>query len=138
MPDELLWTEGAREALLGLARAAAPRECAAVLGGRCDGATTYVTDVTALVNRASGDDAFAVDEREFLRSSRALADRGRTFVGFAHSHPRGSAAPSQRDRDQLWTGCVQLITDGDEVRAFWLDPRRAVHALPLDVTEAAR
>lgn len=138
MPDELLWTEDARAALLALARAAAPRECAALLGGHRDGGATCITDVEALANRAAGDDAFAVGSREFLRAEGALAARGLTFLGFAHSHPRGAAAPSARDRAELWTGCVQLITDGSQVRAFWLDERRAVRPLPLGSAEAAR
>ena len=70
--------------------------------------------------------------------SAASARRGRAFVGFAHSHPGGACAPSMRDRETLWPDCVQLITDGADVRAFRLGRDGAVHPLTLLAAEARR
>ena len=138
MPDAVAWTEDLREALLAAARLASPRELVAVLGGDCGADTTSVTAFVEVQNVARGDDRFGVDPGAFAAVEQQLRRRGCAFVGFAHSHPRGAAAPSARDRDELWSGCVQLIVAGDDVRAYWLDRARAVHALPLRLEEPVR
>lgn len=138
MPDAVAWTEDLREALLAAARLASPRELVAVLGGDCGADTTSVTAFVEVENVARGDGRFGVDPGAFAAVEQQLRRRGCTFVGFAHSHPRGAAAPSARDRDELWSGCVQLIVAGDDVRAYWLDRARAVHALPLRLEEPVR
>lgn len=131
MPDELVWTEAVREDLLRAASAAAPGECAAVLGGEPGRDRTAITELIEVPNAARSDDAFVVDPADFARAQQALEGLGAAFVGFAHSHPRGAAAPSMRDCAELWTGCVHLIAADQQVRAFWLDRERVVHALPL-------
>lgn len=138
MPDEIAWTEQVQGALLRAASAAAPRECAVLLGGERREHATWITDLVELPNVARGDDAFEVPPAAFARAEQQLAARGAPFVGFAHSHPRGSCAPSLRDREQLWTGCVQLITDGRRIEAFWLTAGCAVRPLRLRVAEASR
>ncbi len=134
MVDEIALCGSARDALLRAARAAAPRECTAVLGG--DRAS--VTDVVTVPNVAAAADRFEVAPADFLAAERELARRGRAFVGFAHSHPGGACAPSTRDRETLWPDCVQLITDGADVRAFRLGRDGAVHPLKLLAAEARR
>ena len=131
MPEELVWTESVRSDLLRAASTAAPRECAAVLGGESDGARTAITSLVEVPNAHPEPDAFEITPADFARAQRALEDRGAKFIGFAHSHPRGAAAPSLRDRAELWTGCVHLIAGGEHVRAFWLDADRTMHALQL-------
>ncbi len=135
MADEIALTDAARRALLVAAREAAPRECAAVLGGARGARRTAVTDVLPVPNVAARDDRFEVSPESFFTAEQELARRGREFVGFAHSHPRGACAPSSRDRETLWSGCVQLITDGEVVRAFRIDGERTVHPLPLCAAE---
>jgi len=136
MPDEIAWTDDVQAAVRGAAHRAAPRECALLLGGPADAAA--ITMAVELPNAAAGNDAFDVRPEAFLRAEQLLRDADATFVGFAHSHPQGACAPSARDRAELWTGCVQLITDGDEVRAFWLDADRRVRELSLQSMEASR
>ncbi|MEC8252424.1 MAG: M67 family metallopeptidase [Planctomycetota bacterium] len=131
MPEELVWTERVQSDLLRAASAASPRECAAVLGGEAAGARTAITSLIEVPNAHPEPDAFEITPADFARAQRALEDRGAAFIGFAHSHPRGAAAPSLRDRAELWTGCVHLIAGGEQVRAFWLDVDRTVRALPL-------
>ena len=138
MPDAVAWTEDLREALLDAARLASPREVVAVLGGDCGADTTSVTAFVEVENVARGDDRFGVDPGAFAAVEQQLRRRGCAFVGFAHSHSRGVAAPSARDRDELWSGCVQLIVAGDDVRAYWFDRARVIHALPLRLEEPVR
>tara|TARA_R110002072_G_scaffold228234_3_gene385033 strand:- start:1680 stop:2096 length:417 start_codon:yes stop_codon:yes gene_type:complete len=122
-------TGAALAELLRAARAEAPREFAAVLGGRvCDGSAD-VRRVLRLPNRADDHTSFEVDAVAFARCEHELRKTGDTFLGFAHSHPNGSTAPSVRDREQLWTDCVQVITDGYTWQAFVLDAARLVHPL---------
>ena len=59
---------------------------------------------------------------------------GRTWRGFAHSHPDGPATPSSRDREQLWTGCLQVITNPRHINCFFIDDMRVVHSVPQDNT----
>lgn len=138
MPDAVAWTEDLREALLAAALRASPREFVAVLGGSCGADATSVTAFIEVDNIARSDDRFGVDPWAFAAAEQRLRRRGCAFVGFAHSHPRGAAAPSARDRDELWSGCVQMVVAGDDVRAYWLDRARVVHALPLRLEEPVR
>lgn len=123
--------------LLQLARAAAPRECVAALGGTVHDGHASVTAARPLPNAARGDDAFAVDPIAFCRADRALTRRDRRWLGFVHSHARGAAAPSARDRQQLWPDCLQLIVaagaDGDARVAAFVLRDGAPRALPLAI-----
>jgi proteasome lid subunit RPN8/RPN11 len=123
-------TQAAEALLLHAARVAAPREIVAVLGGCVVGTNAQVRRIVMLPNDAGdGDASFAVDSVAFTQCEHELRNSGDTFLGFAHSHPLGSTAPSIRDREQLWTECVQMITDGHTWQAFVLDKNRAAHPL---------
>ncbi len=129
-------TQEAEALLLQAARTTAPREIAAVLGGSVIGTSAHVRRVMMLPNNAIvGETSFAVDGVEFSRCEHELRNSGDTFLGFAHSHPVGSTAPSIRDREQLWTECVQMITDGYTWQAFVLDKDRTVHLLTSDAAQ---
>jgi len=131
----------ARAAIERACRAAWPREVVALLGGNGGDVGPWRVDaVEVLADARTSGDAFDVDAVAFARGEHALRERGRRFVGFVHSHPGGAAAPSVRDRQQLWSDCVQMIaaTDGDGVtlRAFRLRGER-VEPLPIDDVPAA-
>lgn len=134
-PSHVTWSAAAKAALLQLANLSAPREAAAVLGGSISvgggdaNITACIDTIVPLANGASEADRFEVDASSFAAAEYKLRASGHSIVGFAHSHARGSTAPSQRDRAQLWTGCVQAITDGTNVRTFVLDEQRNVHNL---------
>ncbi|MGC6486198.1 MAG: Mov34/MPN/PAD-1 family protein [Planctomycetota bacterium] len=136
MPDEVAWTEGVRSELLRAVAACRPRELVAVLGGRCAGRAASVTAFVEVPNVAPADDSFAVEPAAFAAAERSLRRAGCAFVGFVHSHPNGSAAPSERDRAELWPCCLQLIAAGGDLRAYWLDEARVLHPLPGRVAEA--
>lgn len=137
MVDDVVWTEDVRERLLHAAAAAAPRECAVVLGGTRAGSRASVTDLIPVTNAAFDSDSFAVAPEDFARAESTLRGRGRTFLGFAHSHLEGAPSPSLRDRAELWTGCLQLIIAGSRVRAYLLDRDRTPHAVTLTMQGSA-
>ena len=131
MADEVIWTEAVRDQLLRAAAAAAPRECVVVLGGTRAGTQTSVTDLVAVPNAAFSCDSFALAPDVFASAEHTLRDPGLAFLGFAHSHPEGTPAPSLRDRAELWTGCLQLIVAGERVHAYRLDRDRVPHVVSL-------
>ena len=135
MGEDVVWTKDVRDRLLDAAEAAAPRECAVVLGGTRAGSQTSVTDLVPVANFAFDGDSFVVAPEAFARAEHTLRGRGLTFLGFAHSHPEGAPAPSLRDRAELWTGCLQLIVAGSRVRAYRLDRDRTPHVLTLKMQE---
>ena len=135
-------TAEAHAAIADAVRAAWPCEMAAVLGGHEDLSTARVDTVVCHAERDLRPNAFSLDPVAFARAEYALRRAGRRWLGFAHSHPNGTAVPSVRDRAELWRGCVQLIGASDgmlvTVGAFELcgDPVR-VTALPLAVEEGS-
>lgn len=108
-----------------------------MLGGRIGGGTIHIERVLPLPNQSMHDDAFTVEGSQFARCEHELRESGFAFVGFAHSHPGGHASPSQRDREQLWTDCVQVITNGEQVCAFVLDRNRVAHPVRQVLAPAA-
>ena len=137
MVDDVVWTGDVRDRLLRAAAAAAPRECVVVLGGTRAGSRASVTDLVPVANAAFGGDSFAVAPEAFARAEDTLRGRGLTFLGFAHSHLEGAPSPSLRDRAELWTGCLQLIVAGSQVRAYLLDRDRTPHVVTLTMQESA-
>ncbi|MBX3464853.1 MAG: Mov34/MPN/PAD-1 family protein [Planctomycetes bacterium] len=114
--------------------AAWPREMVAVLGGRREGEAAVVEAIVALTG-AGGTRGFAADPVRFLAAEASLRAAGWAWLGFVHSHPGGTAAPSALDRATLWRGCIQLVVGGVDptrlqVGAYWLD-ESVPHPLPL-------
>lgn len=126
----IVWTGDTRSQLAEATRQQSPREIAAVLGGRIVDQIAHIERVVALPNQSEHDDAFVLDARQFSRCEHELRAAGLAFIGFAHSHPEGHAAPSTRDREQLWTDCLQVITNHEQVNAFVVDRERVVHTVP--------
>jgi proteasome lid subunit RPN8/RPN11 len=128
-------TTAAAHALVAAARKAWPREAILVLAGQHLDGQAQIEHCIDLPNDAPGTDAFAVDPVTFARVEAELRTNGRTWLGFAHSHPNGPAYPSSTDRTNLWPHCVQLVlglrsTGECEIGAFWLADH-AVQRLPL-------
>ena len=124
------WASESRSRLTQVTRQLAPREMVAALGGRVDDQTARVEVVVPLPNQSTHRDSFSVAAPDFGRCEQQFREAGLTFLGFAHSHPNGHATPSRRDCRELWTGCLQVITNHDQVNAFVLDKQRIAHPLP--------
>ncbi|HET7334013.1 MAG TPA: M67 family metallopeptidase, partial [Rhizomicrobium sp.] len=116
-----------REAILGQARHAAPREACGLLEGTRDGDVVRINAVHSARNVAKADDAFEIDPAEQFRLMHALRDTPRSIVGCYHSHPNGRAEPSERDRagiseaDFIWL--IAAVSEGsEELRGFVAGP----------------
>jgi proteasome lid subunit RPN8/RPN11 len=81
------------EAIVAHARAAAPAECCGVLIGRGGD----VVEAVPTRNDATAAGRFLISPKDHIDARRAARRRGLEIVGFYHSHPNGSAAPSPTD-----------------------------------------
>jgi proteasome lid subunit RPN8/RPN11 len=133
-PSVILGSE-VHAAVVAATHEAGARELAGLLAGHREPGGCVVTAFVPLVNTAAADDHFAVDPIEFARAEAALRARGRDWLGFVHSHPRGTAAPSRTDHAELWRGCVQMIVASGTFAAFWLEGERCT-PLPLRIAAA--
>lgn len=135
MSPRVQMTVAARDALLQAAATAAPREAVGLLGGDEHDGAVHVTSFVAVPQHAAAADAFVVPAPAFATAEAALRARGERWLGFAHSHPHGSAMPSLRDRRELWSGCVHVIVAAAAAPAWCAFRLRdgAVLPLPLEV-----
>lgn len=124
-PDTVVLAPAAHAAMVEAARAAWPREMVGLLGGLTSGTATTIERFVAIENGAARGDTFAVTPQAFLAAEHDLRTGGAAFVGFVHSHRDGVPAPSERDRRELWTDCLQLLVvappgSAPALGAFWL------------------
>ena len=97
------------------ARAAWPEECCGLLVGRAEGGRDIrVNRVAASPNLAQDPrTGFEIDPQLWLDLRRDLAGQPDRIVGLYHSHPDGSALPSDRDAAAAWAiepaGTIWLI-----------------------------
>ena len=98
------------------AAAAFPAECCGLLlGRRAGGETARIGWVEPCVNQAPDRwRRFTITPDALLAAYRWARDRGEQVVGTYHSHPRGSAVPSEVDRESAWPGASYLIVGLDE------------------------
>lgn len=81
-----------------------PGECCGALIGRFEGADRIVEHLHEFANVHEDGPArrFRIDPLEMYKVERAQRDRGRTIVGFYHSHPDHPAKPSEYDLANAW------------------------------------
>ena len=113
-PEQLLAIERAAEA-------AYPEEaCGLLVGCSEPGGACRVNAVEASANVAEPPRTrrFEVDPKLRLRLERELRDSSDSVVGVYHSHPNGSAEPSETDRSMIFEpDMIWLITAVGEGRA---------------------
>jgi proteasome lid subunit RPN8/RPN11 len=80
------------------ARSAVPRECCGLIEGERDGDTVRAIALHPTRNLALEHDRFEIDPSVHIALLRSLRGTGRGVVGCYHSHPGGTAEPSERDR----------------------------------------
>ena len=123
----------------GDADVACGAEPVALLGGHHTARRAVVSAWHPLPNvavAASAPHSFVVDPIAFARAEAELRSRGTDWLGFVHGHPGGVASLSQRDRQQAWRDCVQLVVGRRDIAAFWLHGERC-EPLPLVVRQEA-
>lgn len=130
--DRLLLPTAVRDALHDRRVAGAPAEvCGVLVGDRAGdvdaGNGEHDADTTDRVSEAVPVANVAADPERFYEldpaaTVGAIEDaecRGRDVIGFYHSHPRGSASPSDTDRARAtWSGYVYAIVAPEGVVAY--------------------
>lgn len=98
------------------ARHEEPYECCGLVSVNAEGGYRY----WPLRNADRSAESFSIDPREQYDALNLLADYGHELVAIAHSHPRGTPAPSERDRAfaEGWPGVAMLICANGVVRAY--------------------
>lgn len=105
--------------------AAFPAECCGLLLGKPrDDETVRIGWVEPCVNQAPDQRCrFTISPESLMAAYRWARDRGEKVVGTYHSHPGGSAVPSEIDRESAWPGASYLIVglgeNGVHERRSW-------------------
>ena len=117
------------ESLVQHARRDYPEECCGVLLGRQRSTHVYVSRLIQADNISEEDRSktYQVDWKALFAAIRAARRGGDKLIGFYHSHPDGSTAPSRRDRELAWLDHSYVIVPapggrGGEVTS-WRVPR---------------
>ena len=87
-----------RAQLLAEAHAAYPKECCGLIEGVRHADGIEVLALHPARNLAAGNDRFEIDPTEHIGLLKRLRGSGREIVGCYHSHPGGTAEPSETDR----------------------------------------
>lgn len=95
----LLLETGVEESLETLARSTYPNECCGILGGHNDGSGQQIVRVAIPTENVAPAPlhSFAILPSHILQAECQLNSCGLDLVGFFHSHPGGSGAPSRAD-----------------------------------------
>lgn len=101
----------ARHSMLAHARAAAAREsCGVLLGRQDDGGGRLIEAAVPVVNHApAATHAYMIPARRIREIEWDARARGLDVVGFFHSHPDGSIAPSATDLAHAWPWYTYVI-----------------------------
>lgn len=119
--------------LMAEARCAHPRECCGILLG--DGMRINALQPAANVH-PSPETHFEIDPQALINAHRAAREGGAEVLGYYHSHPSGSAKPSQTDRAMAaGDGKVWAIVAQEGIR-FWQDLPGGFVPLPYEVIES--
>ena len=108
---------GLRAQIESEARAAFPRECCGLIEGVRDGGGFHALALHPARNLADEADRFVIDPAAQFALQRRLRGTDRTVIGCYHSHPNGTAEPSDEDGegDVLW---LIAALDGRKFQGF--------------------
>lgn len=109
--------------LVAHAREEAPNECCGLLIGTGQ----RIERAVRARNKLGSPSRYLIDPRDQIAAMKSARESGESVIGFYHSHPASSAAPSETDRvEAAYPGHCHLIvspgcaTAGPEVRGFRL------------------
>lgn len=92
------------------ARATPDREICGALFGRIEADTRVILAAMPTANAASDPSHdYLIHARDLRRLERSARERGLEIVGFYHSHPNGSPAPSPADVAHAWPWYTYVI-----------------------------
>lgn len=116
------------DTLVAHARAEYPHECCGLIGSR----DRHIEAIFPAVNAAASPLRYAIDPDELLRIHVSIDQHGLVPGGVYHSHPRGTAYPSQTDIElALHPDALHVIIsladpDNAQLRAFHIRDRAVV------------
>ena len=84
------------EQILVHAKEAAPKECCGLIGGRSDGRTQSIYQLTNVATKQEL--TYEAAPEELFAAQRQMRDRGESLLAIYHSHPRASE-PTPSDTD---------------------------------------
>ncbi len=98
------------------AEASRPEECCGILLGETGPTGARIAEVLPAANVAAGDRraGYSIEPRKLLAAAKRARALGLEIVGYYHSHSRGPARPSPRDREHAWPEVSYLILGFDE------------------------
>jgi proteasome lid subunit RPN8/RPN11 len=109
--------------LVAHAREEAPIECCGVLVG----SARRIERAVRARNKLGSPTRYLIDPADQIAAMKSARERGEAVVGFYHSHPSSSPAPSETDRaEAAYPGHCYLIvspgsaTESPQVRGFRL------------------
>ncbi len=110
-PPVIVVTHEHRRRMIAHALAEYPSECCGLLIGTVRGSRNTVEHVVPCENVHPGhrQTRFQIDPHTLFEAIRAARAAGRQMIGFYHSHPNGSAAPSRYDQRTAWPDCSHVI-----------------------------
>lgn len=132
MGSDLFVTRPVLAALTAAAAHAAPNEACGLLLG----VDRLIDEARVCANVASAPSRFfEIDPVALIAAHRAQRGGGAALLGYFHSHPSGSALPSDEDRRQAGgDGKVWAIVGGNDVQ-FWRDTPQGFVALSYTVAD---
>jgi len=89
---------GLIEEMVRHARSSLPLESCGLLAGRERTATRFI----AITNRLASETEYDMEPSELVTALRSFRINGENLLAIFHSHPRGPAAPSERDVERAW------------------------------------
>ena len=121
------------------ARDAYPEECCGILlGQRADG-QSVLSRVVPAENITDGDRrrSYQIDWRTLLDTFRRARGTDEAVLGFYHSHPDGSTAPSRRDAIDAWIDHFYVLIPITTMAVYdptcWLIPSEGGSFQSIDV-----
>jgi proteasome lid subunit RPN8/RPN11 len=89
----LLLNPGLLDEVIAHARECYPNEGCGLIAGRQEVGERFVP----MANTKSSKSEFEMDPQQLIRQLRSFRESGERLLAIYHSHPRGTARPSQRD-----------------------------------------
>jgi proteasome lid subunit RPN8/RPN11 len=120
------------------ARAAYPTECCGLIEGVIDGNAVQALALHPARNIASARDRFEIHPEDHFAALKTARTNGHAIIGCYHSHPDGTAQPSEIDRagggeeNFIWLIAALAQADGPIVLASFV--YSAACFLPVDLS----
>jgi proteasome lid subunit RPN8/RPN11 len=121
---------GVLDAVVAHARSASPAECCGILVGR-PGTIVEILEAVRARNLATSPNRFLLDPKDHIAALRSTRATGLQVVGFYHSHPHSTPAPSATDLaeasyDDHLHLIVSLLPPAPQARLYRVDGRRFI------------